>query len=55
MIVGRATKHLKVVVYTNHQNILEFGNKMILLRTGLNLRFLLGMKVAMKTTRNKFN
>ena len=33
----------------------EGGNKKLPLRTGLNLRFLLGMKVAMKTTRNNFN
>ena len=55
MSVERVAKHLKVAVYTKHRNRLECGNKKMLLRTGLNLRFLLGMKVAMKTTRNKFN
>ena len=54
MSVERVAKHLKVAVYTKHRNRLECGNKKMLLRTGLNLRFLLGMKVAMKATRNEF-
>ena len=48
MSVERAAKHLKVAVYTKQRNRLEFGNKKMLLRTGLNLWFLLGMKVAIK-------
>ena len=55
MSVERAAKHLKVAVYTKQRNRLELGNKKMLLRTGLNLRFLLEMKVAMKTTLNKLN
>ena len=55
MSVERVAKPLKVAVYTKQRNRLECGNKKMLLRTGLNLRFLLGMKVAWKTTRNKFN
>ena len=54
MSAERAAKHLKVAIYTKQQNRLECGNKKMLLRTGLNLTFLLGMKVAMKATRNKF-
>ena len=48
MGVERATKPLKVAVYTKQRNRLDLGNKKILLRTGLNLRFLLEMKVEMK-------
>ena len=55
MSVDRVAKHLKVAVYTKLRNRLECGNKNMILRTGLNLRFLLVMKVAMKTTRYKFN
>ena len=54
MSVERVAKHLKVAVYTKLRNRLECGNKKMLLRTG-NLRFLSGMKVALKTTRSKFN
>ena len=55
MSVERVAKPLKVAVYTKQRNRLEFGNKKMLLRTGLNLRFLLGIKFAMKTTLNKSN
>ena len=53
MSAERAAKHLKVAIYTKQRNRLECGNKKMLLRTGLNLTFLVGMKVAMKTTLNK--
>ena len=55
MSAERAAKHLKVAIYTKQRNRLECGNKKMLLRTGLNLRFLLGIKSAMKTTLKKYN
>ena len=55
MSVGRVAKYSKVAVYTKHRNRLECDSKKMLLDTGLYLRFLLGFKVAMKTTRSKFN
>ena len=55
MGVERATKPLKVAVYTKQRNRLESGNKKMLLRTGLNLRFLSGTKFAMNTSLNKSN
>ena len=55
MFVERVARHLKVAVDTKHRYRLELGKEKMLLRTGLNLRFLLGMKVVMKTTLSKFN
>ena len=55
MSVGRVVKQFKADVYTKYRNRLECGNKKMLLRTGLNLRFLLGIKFAMKSTLNKSN
>ena len=55
MFVERVARHLKVAVDTKHRYRLELGKEKMLLRTGLNLRFLLGIKVVMKITLSKFN
>ena len=55
MSVERVAKPLKVAVYTKQRNRLECGNKKMLLRTGINLRFLSGIKFAMKSTLKKSN
>ena len=55
MSVERVAKPLKAAVYTKQRNRLECGNKKMLLRTGINLRFLSGIKFEMKSTLKKSN
>ena len=53
--VEGAANHFKLSIFTKHRNGLGCGYKKMLFRSDLSLRFLFGLKVAIKTTLNKSN